>query len=45
MVGAGTTPEVLAVCQPEEVSISSGKGSVPRLCDGLEKNPHRGQKN
>ena len=37
--------EVLAVCQSEEVLVSSGKGSVPRLCGVLKRHLHRGQKN
>ena len=44
-MGAGVTQEVLAVRQPEEVSISSGRGLVPQLCGVLEKHPHEGQKN
>ena len=45
MMGAETTQEVLAVCQPEEVSISSGRGSVSWLCGVLKRHPHEGQKN
>ena len=45
IVGFGTTQEVLAICQPEEVLVLLGKDSVPRLCNILRKHPHRGQKN
>ena len=45
MMGVGTTQEVLAICQSEEVSVSSERGLVPRLCDVFERHPHGGQKN
>ena len=45
MVGFGITQEVLAICQPEVVSISSGRDLVLRLCGVLKGHPHRGQKN
>ena len=45
MMGAEATQEVLAVCQPEEVLISLGKGSVLRLCGVLERHPYGGRKN
>ena len=45
MIGSGTIKEVLAVCQPEEMSILSGQGLVTRLCDVFEKHPHRRQNN
>ena len=44
-MGAGATKEIFAVCQPEEVSISSERGLVPWLFSVLEKDPHERQKN
>ena len=38
------TQEILAICQPEEVLILSGRDLVPWLCVILEKYLHRGQK-
>ena len=45
MVSSKTTQEVFAICQPEKVSISSGKGSIPRLYGVYKKYLHSGQKN
>ena len=44
-MGAGAAQEVLAICQPEEMLISSGRGSIPRLCGVFERHPHGGRKN
>ena len=45
MMGSGTTQKVLAIRQPEEVLISSRRGSVPRLCGVLKRHPYGGRKN
>ena len=41
-MSSGTIQEVLAVCQPEEVSILLRKKLVPRLCGVLERHSHEG---
>ena len=45
MMDAGVAQEVLAIRQPEEMLILSGKGSVFRLCGILKRHPHGGRKN
>ena len=45
MVDFGTTHKILAVCQSEEVSISSGRNLVSQLCDNYKKHPYGRQKN
>ena len=44
-VGSRATQEVLAVCQPKEVLVLSGRDLVPRLYTILKKHPHGEQKN
>ena len=44
-MSAKATQEVLTICQPEEVLISSKRGSVPRLCCVLKKQMYGGRKN
>ena len=45
MVGFRTTQEVFTVYQPEKILISSGRGSVPRLCGIFKRHPYGRQKN
>ena len=44
-MGAEATQEVLAVCQPEEMSISSEKGSVLWLYGIFKRHLHGKEKN
>ena len=39
------TQEVFAICQSEEVLISSKRGLIPWLCDVLKRHLHKKQKN
>ena len=44
-MGSRTTQKVLAIRQPEEVPISSKRGSVPWLCGVLGRHPYRRRTN
>ena len=44
-MGTIITQEVLAICQPEKVSVSSGRDLVPWLCGVFKRHPYGGRKN